>query len=59
MLERYLTVRQLYPHWFQKMDCDDPELNEIIESGYLFPLLEKDNGRTVLFSRISQFDPHK
>lgn len=59
MLERYLTIRQLYPQWFKKLDCEDPELMEIIEAGYLVPLLEKDKGKTVLFSSVGRFDPHK
>ncbi|KAL3287324.1 hypothetical protein HHI36_001799 [Cryptolaemus montrouzieri] len=59
MLERYLTIRQLYPQWFTKLDPEDPELAEIINAGYLVPLLEKDNGRMVLFSAAGKFDPHK
>lgn len=59
MLERYLTIRQLYPQWFQKLDCEDPELMQLVESGYLVPLIQKDNGRTVLLSIIERFDPHK
>nr|CAH7749386.1 unnamed protein product [Callosobruchus chinensis] len=59
MLERYLTIRQLYPQWFQKLDCEDKDLAEIIDAGYLVPLLERDNGRLVLFSCAGKFDPHK
>lgn len=51
MLERYLTIRQLYPEWFQKLDIDDPELEAIIDSGYLVPLPKRDrHGRKVLMS---------
>ncbi|XP_028136807.1 clavesin-2 [Diabrotica virgifera virgifera] len=59
MVERYLKIRQLYPQWFRKLDCEDPELKEIIDSGYLFPLFERDSGRCVLFSCVGNFDPHK
>lgn len=59
MVERYLTIRQLYPNWFRNLDCEDPELAEIINAGYLVPLLERDNGRCVLFSCAANFDPHK
>jgi len=51
MLEHYLTIRQLYPHWFQKLDIEDPELEALVDSGYLVPLLKRDkHGRKVLLS---------
>lgn len=51
MLERYLTIRQLYPDWFQKLDIDDPDLEAIIDSGYLVPLPKRDgHGRKVILS---------
>ena len=51
MLERYLTMRQLYPDWFQNLDINDPDLEAIIDSGYLVPLLERDeHGRQVILS---------
>lgn len=59
MLERYLIVRQLHPDWFQKLDCEDAEVTEILGSGYLVPLPERDNGRMVIFSCAGRFDPHK
>ncbi|CAH1164321.1 unnamed protein product [Phaedon cochleariae] len=59
MLERYLTIRQLYPQWFSKLDPEDKDLADIIDSGYLVPLLERDNGRKVIFSCVSNFDAHR
>ena len=51
MLKRYLTMRQLYPDWFQNLDINDPDLEAIIDSGYLVPLLERDeHGRQVILS---------
>lgn len=51
MLERYLTIRQLYPDWFQKLDIDDPDLEVIVDSGYLVPLPKRDqHGRKVILS---------
>lgn len=51
MLERYLTIRQLYPDWFQKLDIEDPDLEVIIDSGYLVPLPKRDqHGRKVILS---------
>lgn len=60
MLERYLTIRQLYPQWFRKLDIEDPEIKEIFDNGYLFPLPQRDdNGRRVIFSCAAKFDPYK
>lgn len=59
MLERYLIIRQIYPKWFRNLDCEDKELQEIINAGYLVPLLERDNGRKVVLSNVGNFDPHK
>lgn len=51
MLERYLTIRQIYPDWFQKLDINDPDIEAIIDSGYLVPMLERDEtGRKVILS---------
>jgi len=60
MLENYLVVRQLYPHWFQKLDIRDPAIQDIFDSGYLVVLPERDNaGRRVIFSCAAKFDPYK
>ncbi|XP_001608056.1 clavesin-1 [Nasonia vitripennis] len=60
MLERYLTIRQLYPDWFQNLDIDDPEIEAIIDAGYLVPLLKRDShGRKVILSCAGRFDPYK
>ncbi|XP_034106465.1 clavesin-1 [Drosophila sulfurigaster albostrigata] len=60
MLERYLTIRQLFPQWFQQLDINDPAINEIFEAGYLVPLPQRDaSGRQILFSVAGKFDPYK
>lgn len=59
MLERYLIIRQLYPNWFRNLDCEDPDLAEIINAGYLVPLPERENGKLIIFSCAGKFDPHK
>jgi hypothetical protein len=60
MLEKYLTIRELYPAWFRRLDIEDPELEEIIDSGYLVPLLQRDeNGRQILFTNAGKFDPYR
>ena len=58
-LERYLTVRELYPSWFKNLDCTESTMKEIFHSG-TFTLLGWDAaGRMVGFSRFSRFDGEK
>ncbi|KAH0535830.1 clavesin-1-like [Cotesia glomerata] len=60
MLVRYLQAKQLYPEWFQNLDFDDPVMQEIIDSGFVVPSLEKDkHGRQVIFSFYNRIDPSK
>ncbi|XP_062549655.1 clavesin-1-like [Armigeres subalbatus] len=58
LLERYLAIKVLHSDWFGKLDVDDPELSALVDTGYLFPLPERDGkGRTLLFSVASGIDP--
>ena len=60
MLQRYLTIRQLYPQWFQKLDIEDKDLEEIIDCGYLVPLPERDeHGRQLILSCAGKFDTQR
>lgn len=60
MLEKYLTIRQLYPQWFQKLDIEDKALEEIIDMGYLVPLPERDEyGRQLILTCAGKFDPYR
>ncbi|XP_067648048.1 clavesin-2, partial [Eurosta solidaginis] len=60
LLERYLTIRQLFPQWFSSLDITDPEVNEIFDNGYLVPLPQRDeNGRQIILSVAKNFDPYK
>lgn len=52
MLEKYLAVRQLFPQWFMNLDPADPDIDAIIESGYLFPLPERDEHGRKWFTEI-------
>ncbi|XP_058831804.1 clavesin-1-like [Topomyia yanbarensis] len=57
MLEKYLSIRQIYPNWFHKLDINDAELEAIIDTGYLFALPERDEyGRKIVFSSAGKFD---
>lgn len=60
MLEKYLTIRQLYPQWFRKLDIEDKALEEIIDMGYLVPLPGRDEyGRQLILSCAGKFDPYR
>ncbi|EAT40269.1 AAEL007999-PA [Aedes aegypti] len=58
LLERYLATKVLHRDWFGRLDIEDPELGALVDTGYLFPLPERDSkGRTLLFSVASGIDP--
>lgn len=60
MMERYLVIRQLYPHWFRGLDMDDPAIYELLEQGYIVPLPQRDDfGRQVILTCAGRFDPYK
>lgn len=60
MLEKYLTIRQLYPQWFRNLDIEDKALEEIIDSGYVVPLPERDeHGRQLILTCGAKFDPYR
>lgn len=60
MLENYLTIRQLYPHWFQKLDIENSEIEAILKTGYIVPLLERDDlGRQIILLRPDRIDPNR
>jgi hypothetical protein len=49
MIENYAKAITKNRHWFQDIDTHDPNILEVIESGYVVPLPKKDkNGCTVL-----------
>jgi CRAL/TRIO, N-terminal domain len=33
LLERYLAIRQTYPHWFRNLDVNESAVLEIIDAG--------------------------
>jgi hypothetical protein len=60
MLQNFLIIRQLYPIWYQNLDIEDPRLEELLDSGHLFPVKDRDSqGRRVLISCASRMDPEK
>lgn len=58
LLERNLATKVLHREWFGRLDIEDPVLAALVDSGYLFPLPERDSkGRTLVFSVTSGMDP--
>lgn len=56
MLERYLVIRQLYPHWFRGLNIDDPPVSELLEEGYIVPLPQRDDfGRQVILTCAGKY----
>ncbi|XP_055609846.1 clavesin-1-like [Uranotaenia lowii] len=59
-LERFLVAKALHPEWFSRLDIEDPELAALVDTGYLYPLPEKDaKGRRIIFNDTSRLDPTK
>ncbi|XP_053672666.1 retinaldehyde-binding protein 1-like [Anopheles nili] len=56
-LERYLTMREMYPSWFKTLDCGDSKMKELFATGCTSILGQDSHGRTVLFFRIARFSP--
>lgn len=58
-LERYLTICEMYPVYFKNLDIEGKIFNELIESGYLLPLPQRDvHGRQLILRRTGQINPH-
>uniref|UniRef100_A0A182MHU0 CRAL-TRIO domain-containing protein n=1 Tax=Anopheles culicifacies TaxID=139723 RepID=A0A182MHU0_9DIPT len=55
-LERYLTLRELYPSWFKNLDYTDPIMKDIFHNGPFIFLGWDSTGRLVGLSRFGRFD---
>ena len=58
-IERYLVLKQgsFGKDWFNVLDMTIPSVDKLLESGYVFPLLERDDqGRRVIFARPGVID---
>ncbi|XP_062549652.1 clavesin-1-like [Armigeres subalbatus] len=57
MLEKYLSIRQTYPKWFRNCDIEDPEMEALIDGGYLVPIPQRDaNGQQLILSVAGNLD---
>uniref|UniRef100_A0A182N7S9 CRAL-TRIO domain-containing protein n=1 Tax=Anopheles dirus TaxID=7168 RepID=A0A182N7S9_9DIPT len=54
-LERYLTLRALYPSWFTNLDCTEPVMQEILDNEPFMHLGQDAAGRAVFLVRFGQF----
>lgn len=60
MMEEFLIAMQTYPEWFENLTYDNIKLKELYDSGYIFPLPERDeNGCRVILIQASKLDTNK
>ncbi|CAG9558330.1 unnamed protein product [Danaus chrysippus] len=59
-LLKYLSLRKYYPSIFKNLDCENPKIKDIINSGYIAVSPVRDsNGRRVIIYNMGKFDPIK
>ncbi|XP_055607395.1 retinaldehyde-binding protein 1-like isoform X2 [Uranotaenia lowii] len=58
-LERYLAMRQSFPEWFQKLDPQDSEINEVLDDFQFRYLGQDSKGRAVVSLPIKVFNVDK
>ncbi|XP_052897503.1 clavesin-2-like [Anopheles moucheti] len=58
-LERYLAMRETFPAWFKKLDCNDPVLREMLEDGMFVKLGQDSDGRMVTMFRVKLLNVDK
>jgi len=60
VLNNYIRFRTNTPEWFEDLDIKNESISELIRSGYLFVLPQRDaSGRRVVFSRAGSLDASK
>ncbi|XP_077283071.1 clavesin-1-like [Arctopsyche grandis] len=60
LLEKNLVTKKMKPEWFANINYDDPAIQDVINSGYLVPLPQRDvNNRRVVMIRSGCLDPKK
>jgi len=60
VLEKYTLMREEYPWYFRNLDISRPELKELVLSGFMFVLPERDSfGRRVIFHIPRCLDPSR
>lgn len=60
MLESYLTAFKLLPQYFSDLDIENPIIRELIDSGFILALPERDkDGSRILMIRSAKVDVEK
>jgi len=60
VLEKYTLMREEYPGYFRSLDISRPALQELVLSGFMFVLPERDSfGRRVIFHIPRYLDPYR
>jgi len=60
VVEKYTFMREEYPQYFRNLDISKPELQELVLSGFMFVLPERDSfGRRVIFHIPRYLDPSR
>lgn len=56
-LENYLITIKVHRNWFGNLNLQEKRINDLFESGFAFPLKERDkHGRRVIFNCPHNFD---
>lgn len=59
-LLKYLNLRKLYPEGFSQLDCEDANIKDIINNGYIMVSPVRDSmGRRVIVYSINKFNASK
>ena len=60
LLENFLAMKMLTPEWFHCVDNNLKKMEELLKTGYIYPLKERDsNGRRTVIIRSKNLDPEK
>lgn len=42
MFAKYVKTREAHPYCYKTLDISEPSLSDLMQRGYMFPLLERD-----------------
>lgn len=60
MFEKFLVSCETHPEWFKNLTFDDDRMRELFDSGYIFPLKDRDqNGCRVILIQASKLNAKK
>ncbi|XP_053688758.1 clavesin-2-like [Sabethes cyaneus] len=59
MLERYLSMRQVFKIWYENLDPEDKYMKQLVATEGALPLGLDERGRMVALVKVRNFDPTK